>query len=448
MVDTGAWNSTAIDHRAPASRAELVRAIGRWSYVAVVINCVVGSGVFGLPSALAGLAGAWSPLMVLIAGAGVFLFVVCLAEVASRFDESGGPYLYTREAFGAAIGFEVGWLHICTRFLSTAAVLNVLVAYLGEVTPALGTSWGRAASMTLAMGTATYVNVVGVKQSSTVINAFTVAKLLPLIVLIAIGVWKIDPAVLSAQTVNHRSWTDAVLLLIFGYGGFETAVVPAGEARTPKRDSAFALIFALFAIVALYCLIQLVVVGVLPDAKSSKAPVADALRIILGPAGFAIGSIAVVISIYGWIVGSVLTMPRLLFSMAARGEMPPALARINERYRTPHVAIISTSTLALMFGLAGGFQQLATFSAIVRLAIFAMTSGAMLQLRRKRGMPQGFSVPAGSFVAIAAIGFCAWLLTTRDLSQAWVLPLLVLVGLVFWRLNARRLLRRRISVET
>lgn len=411
----------------------LVRAIGRWGLVAVVINSVVGSGIFGLPAPLAGLAGIWSPVTVLIAGGGVLLVVLCIAEVASRFDESGGPYLFTREAFGPAVGFEIGWLHTCTRFLSAAAVLNVLVAYVGEIVPWAGHTIGRAVVMIVAMVPATYVNVIGVKQGSRTVSVFTIAKLLPLTALIVIGVWKISPEVFATQVVPHRNWTDAVLLLIFAYGGFETAVIPAGEAATPKRDTAFALIFSLFGIMALYSLVQLVVVGVVPNAKDSAAPIAAGLQALLGPVGFAIGSAAVIVSIYGWMVGSALTMPRLLFAMSVRGEMPRAFGRVHALYRTPHVAIIVSSTIALLLGLAGGFQQLATFSAICRLAVFAASCGALIRLRKQRGMPEGFSAPGGSVTAVAAIVFCLWLLTTRDISQAWVLPLILVAGWIFWK---------------
>lgn len=428
--------STNVDSL-PTRSPEPIRAIGRWALVAIVVNSVVGSGVFGLPASLAGLAGTWSPVTVLIAGAGVFLVVLCLGEVASRFDESGGPYLYAREAFGPAIGFEIGWLHTCTRLFSAAAVLNVLVAYLIPIMPFVGTTIGRAAVMTLAMASATYVNVIGVKQGSRTVSIFTVAKLLPLAAVILLGVWRISPEVLSTQTVAHRSWTDAVLLLIFGYGGFETAVIPAGEVKTPKRDTAFALVFSLFAVVALYSLIQLVVVGVLPHAKDSSAPIAATLRELVGPVGVSVGSAAVVISVYGWITGSVLTMPRLLFSMSVRGEMPRLFARVHPRYRTPHTSIIVSSIVALSMGLAGGFQQLATFSAIGRLGIFAVSCGALIQLRRKRGMPAGFTVPGGIAVAVAAILFCLWLLSTRDISQAWVLPVILLVGWVIWKVMRR-----------
>ena len=107
----------------------LVRAIGRWDLTAIVINSVIGSGVFGLPATLVVLTGAWSPLAVVIGGLAALVIVLCFAEVASRFDEAGGPYLFARTAFGTFVGFEVGWLHLWTRLFSAAAVLNVFIDY-------------------------------------------------------------------------------------------------------------------------------------------------------------------------------------------------------------------------------------------------------------------------------------------------------------------------------
>src|SRR5262252_7178414 len=173
--------STARAAGGVAARPRLIRAIGRWGLTAAIINGVVGSGIFGLPSSVAGLTGAASPIAVLIAGVSVFVIVLCFAEVGSRFDDAGGPYLYTRAAFGPAVGFQVGWLHIWTRLLSAAAVVNVFASYLAALFPSLGTSPGRTTAITLAIVLATSVNVVGVRQATWAVNAFTVAKLLPLV---------------------------------------------------------------------------------------------------------------------------------------------------------------------------------------------------------------------------------------------------------------------------
>jgi amino acid transporter len=413
-------------------RPTLVRAIGRAGLTAVVINCVIGSGVFGLPATLAALTGSWSPIAVLIAGAGVFFIVLCFAEVGSRFDEAGGPYLYTREAFGPALGFQIGWLHIWTRILAAAAVLNVFVSYLSVLLPWAATGSGRIVTMIAGMAVVTIVNISGVRQAAWMVNAFTVAKLLPLFAVIVLGLGNIDRTVLAAQAVANPQWTEAVLLLVFAYGGFESAVVAGSESRDPKRDTAFALLAGMVVITAVYALVQLAVVAVLPNAAASTASVSAALGVILGQPGVTLGSIAVIMSVYGWLAGFGLMTPRILYAMGQRGELPRVLGRVHARTRIPDAAIIVNSTLALGLGLISTFGQLATFSAISRLGILGTTCAALIALRRKWGPSAGFRAPAGTLCALIGIAFCVWLLSTRSFEQAWFLPVVVAAGAGLW----------------
>jgi amino acid transporter len=415
-----------------SNRPALIRAIGRWALTAAVINSVIGSGVFGLPSTLAGFAGAWSPVTVLIAGAGILVIVMCFAEVASRFDGAGGPYLYNREAFGHAFGFQIGWLQIWTRLVGAAAVLNVLNAYLAPLAPWVGTPTGRATVMIATMTLVTTVNIIGVQRASWTINLFTVAKLLPLVLVIVLGLFHFDKAILNTQTVTEPKWTDAVLILMFGYGGFETGIVAGSESRDPKKDTAFALLTAMIAITVIYCLIQVAIVGILPRAAESKAPIAEALQVLLGPVGLKLGSIAAIVSVYGWLTGFSLMGPRIFYAMAERNEFPPIFAEVNARFRTPHVAIIVNSAIALGLGLMGSFGQLATFAAICRLGIYIATCGALVALRRKHGDPETFRAPGGPALAVIGVAFGIWLLSTRRLDQAWFLPVIVLVGGIVW----------------
>jgi basic amino acid/polyamine antiporter, APA family len=419
------------------SSPTLVRAIGRWALTAFVINCVIGSGVFGLPATLAALTGAWSPAAVLLAGAGILVVVICFAEVGSRFDQAGGPYLYTGEAFGPAIGFQIGWLHIWTRIFAAAAVLNVFVSYFATLVPWASTPVGRATVMTAGMALVTFVNVSGVRQAAWMVNVFTIAKLLPLATVAVLGIANLNRDVLAAQTVADPQWTEAVLLLVFAYGGFESAVVAGSESRDPKHDTAFALLAGMLMITAIYALVQFSVVAVLPNAAAHPAAVSDALGVVLGAPGVAFGSIAVIISVYGWLAGFGLMTPRILYAMGQRGELPRILGRVHARTRIPDAAIVVNSALALTLGLVSNFGQLATFSAISRLGILGMTCAALIALRRKWGAPDGFRAPAGSALAIAGVAFCLWLLSTRSLAQAWFMPVVVLAGAGVWGMRRK-----------
>jgi amino acid transporter len=416
----------------------LVRAMGRWDLTALVINGVIGSSIFGMPSVLAALTGAWSPATAVLGGLGILTILLCHAEVASRFTEPGGTYLYAREAFGRAVGFQAGWLSFWIRVTSMAANLNVFVDYLAQLAPGAGTPAGRAAVMCAVVALVTGLNVIGVRQGSRTVDFFTVAKLLPLFLLVALGVWRVRAEVLATQAVASPDWTQAVLLLVFAYGGFEAALIPAGEAKDPRRDSAFALITALAVIASVYALVQLTVVGLVPEAASVRAPVAAAFGVLMGSAGAAFASLAAMISTYGWAVGATLATPRILYSMAERAELPAALARVHPRFRTPDVSIYTFAAAGLAFGLAGGFAANATLSAIVRLVTYALVCASLPVFRRRPGMEApGFRLAAGDGVALLGIAFCAYLLSTRTFTQAWILVALMAVGFVLG-LAARR----------
>jgi len=430
-----------LPEEAPAlgARPGLVRAIGRWDLTAAVINGVIGSAVFGMPAEQAALTGTLSPFAYVFAGLGVLLIVLCFAEVASRFRDPGGPYLYSREAFGSFVGFEAGWLTFWIRVSAAAANLNVFVEYLSQLLPAAGTPAGRAVTMLAVLGVITLINLRGVRQATWTVDAFTLAKLLPLAALVLLGLPAISGEALASQAVEAPQWTRAILLLMFAYGGFEAPLIPASETRDPRRDSGFALLTALAVVAAVYMLVQLVVVGVVPNVAGQKAPVAAAFRVLLGPPGVALASVAAMVSIYGYTTGSVLQGPRILFSMAERGELPRLFARIHQRFRTPDAAIVAYSVLTLGLALYGSFEWNALLSAIVRLITYGLTCAALLVFRRRRPLePPGFRAPAGALLAPAGTGFCLWLLLwwlserSKDLGHAWLFATIVGLGAVLW----------------
>jgi amino acid transporter len=410
--------------------------MGRWDLTAAVVNAVVGSGIFGMPAVLAGHVGAWSPLAYLLGGIGVLAIVLCFAEVSSRFEEGGGPYVYVRESFGPLAGFLVGWLHLSTRMLSGAAVVNLFGSYLAQLVPAAGGGVVRAAALAAFVGLLTVLNIVGVKQAVWALNLFTVAKLAPLAALVVLGLPRLSAATLASQAVPAPDWAQAVIAVMYSCGGFESAVVPAGEARRPKQDMAFALVTAMSGVVVLYALVQLAVVGVLPrTADAGTTSVSAAFQVLVGPAGGIMATLAVLLSTYGWTGGFLLATPRILHSMADRGEVPRALGAVHPRYRTPHVAILAHAALGLALGIYGTFAWVATVSVLTRLIVYLVTCAALLHFRLRRpAEAPGFRLPAGGAVAGVAIAFCLWLLATRSYAQIWILVAIASAGLVFFLL--------------
>jgi len=430
--------------QATQERPGLLRAIGRWDLTAAVINAVIGSSIFGMPARQAELLGALSPLAYVAAGLGILAIVLCFAEVASRFQDAGGPYLYARESFGPFVGFEAGWLTFWIRVTAVAANLNVFVEYLAQILPAAAAGAGRLCVMALLLGFITIINLRGVRPATWTIDFFTLAKLAPLALLIGLGLPRVSAASLATQHVANPDWTQAILLLVFAYGGFEAPLIPAGEAQNPRRDTAFALLTALAVIAAVYCLVQLVVIGVVPGVAGMKAPVAAAFRALLGPAGVTIASLAAMVSIYGYTTGTVLQSPRVLFAMAERGELPRVFARIHPDFLTPDVAIVTYAALAFVLAAWGSFEWNATLSAIVRLLTYGLTCAALLVLRSRRaGEAPGFRLPAAGLIAPLALLFCLWLLSTRTFTQAWILALILLAGGLLWGTASRRTITPR-----
>jgi len=418
-------------------RPRLVRAIGRWDYTALVVNGVIGSGIFGLPAVLAGLTGVWSPLAYLLAGIGMLAIVLCHAEVASRFTDAGGPYLYSREAFGAFVGVQAGWLSFCIRVTSMGANLNIFADYLTQILPVAGQGGGRVLTLVVVTAVVTWLNVIGVRTGARTVDLFVVAKILPLLFLVVLALPRVSSDVLATQRVPSPDWTQAILLLVFAYGGFEAALIPAGEVQDPRRDSAFALLVGMGVVAALYMAVQVAVVGVLPSAARFPAPVAATFGVLLGPAGVTLGSLAAMISTYGWTAGSALNSPRILYSMADRGDLPGVFARIHPRFRTPHVAILAYSGVGLAFAAYGSFAANATLAAIVRLVTYGLAAASLFVFRRRAATPAGFHLPLANVIVPAAIAFCLWLLSTRTFTQAWILLAMMAVGALLWLASAR-----------
>lgn len=416
---------------------QLVRAIGRWSMVALAVNCIVGSGIFGLPSAVAGYVGHCSPVAVLLAGVAMAAIIGCYAEAASQFTGTGGHYLYVRRAFGRFAGIQVGWMTLLSRLTACAAAVNLLVISLGEFWARAGEPAPRFAVVSLFVGTLGVANYRGVAAGTLVSNVSVVAKLVPLTLVAVVGAFYLTthPALASAPpTGGLDAWLKAVLLLIFAYGGYEAALFPLGEARDPRHDAGFALFVALLIVMALYTVLQLVVVGVLPDAAHSERPLADAARAMMGQGGASLISIGALISVYGYLSANLLGAPRATFALAERGDFPARFATIHPRFRTPHFSIVVFAVLVWAFALLGSFTWNVTLSAVARLLYYGTVCAAVPVLRVKQPGAAAIRLHGGPIVPALGMLVCLALLTRVDFSKSLILLAVILTATVNWLL--------------
>jgi basic amino acid/polyamine antiporter, APA family len=417
----------------------LIRAMGRWTLTALVINSIIGSGIFGLPSVVAGYLGKRSPLAYLVAAAGIGVVMACFAELASQFRQAGGPYLYARDAFGRIIGIEVALFLCLTKVTAVAAAANLFTDYLAEFWPVAQEPLPRLAILTLLIGFVAVVNVRGIKSGASANNVFTVAKLTPLILFAISGclflLFHHSPIGVPAHGLPPapaRNWSEAILIVLFGYAGFEGAVVPMSEAKDPQRDAPFALFVALATVTFLYWSIQYVVVSLLPDAAANGRPLAAAARQIWGTPGALLITLGALMSVFGYLLATLLHSPRLVFALGEKGDIPRVFARIHPRYHTPHVSIFAFAGIAWCLAVAGSFKWNVLVSSIGRLLVYGFTCAALPVLRRKYPDARAFRLPAGNLFAALGLLFVVLLVFRTSRSDGIVFLATTGIAIANW----------------
>lgn len=419
---------------------QLRRALGKWDLTAIGVNQVIGSAIFLIPAALAAQIGSWSWIAVGAVGLLALAIALNFAEAGSRFEGTGGSYLYTRAAFGRFPSFEVGWLLWVTRATSWASVINGLADALGYYWPVLRAGGVRATLIAVAILTIMAVNVRGIRQSSAVVNVLTIGKLVPLVLFVAIGLPYVTWSALPPDTaLGWNQIAASALFLIFAYGGYEVIPVPAGEARDPRRAVPFAMVTTILIVAAVMTAVQIVAVGTLPNLAASKTPLADAAFLFMGAGGALLMTSGAAVSMTGNTVGQALSGSRNLYALAEQGDLPRIFAHVHRRYQTPDVAIVFTSLVALALALTGSFAALAAVSAVSRLLVYAGTCASVLALRRQGPAP--FTIPLGPVVPLIALAITAAILYGATTPQLRTGAYALVVGALLY--GAARVLEKK-----
>jgi APA family basic amino acid/polyamine antiporter len=422
----------------------LVRAIGRWGLAALVINSIIGSGIFGLPAIVAAHLGRQSPLAYIVAAAGIGIIMGCFAEVASQFRQAGGPYLYTRAAFGRLPALEIAWLYWLSRLTAAAAAINLFATYLGYFWPSAQRPLPRAFLAAAILLVITGVNLVGVKIGAHLSSAFTIAKIAPLLLFAGVGLLyafahpPVSPA--HQHVATATDWFDAFLVLIFAYGGFEGALVPMSEARDPQRDVPFAMAVSFLSVTLIYVLVQIVVIRVLADPAQTDRPLAVAAQALLGGGGGAFIAISALLALFGYLSAQMVHVPRITFALAEQGDLPPVFALIHNRFRTPHVSILVFAISLWVLAVIGNFRANVVLSSASRLVTYGLVCAALLALRRNRPGAAAYRLPLGP--AFAAIGIAMMIVLFTRISWeelAWILATAV-VAFLHWLVTRRHFL--------
>jgi amino acid transporter len=416
--------------------AQLVRGIKRWDLVLLIINSVIGAGIFGLPSRIFNLSGTYSLIAFIVCAIVVIIFILCFAEVSSRFDKTGGPYLYTLSAFGPFPAYVTGWLLLLSRIFNYATLVNLIVIYLSFFSNVFNAPAARIIIIALITALLTYINHVGVKNSARVSNIFTVAKIIPLTVFIIVGLFYLQPELLDfSEAPSTSSFSTSVLLLIFAFGGFESILINSGEISNPRRNLPFALFTGIAVITVFYILIQLVCIGTLPTLATSEKPLAEAAGIFMGQAGGYFIAAGALISIFGTLNALMLGGSRLPYALSIERQFPKALDYVHPKYHTPTRSLILFTLIVAVVSMVWGFLAALTIGAIVRVLVYFMVSASLIQLRRKQPQGDYFKIKGGYVIASVAIIICIWLLSASKLTEIRDVGVCTGVGILVYVLN-------------
>ena len=414
--------------------------IGVWM---LVINGIVGAGIFGLPGEAARLAGGFSPWLYLGCAALMLPVMLSFAELSSRHEESGGPVRYTSEVYGPLAGFLAGWALYLGRMTAFAANAVVLVAAIGYFWPAADAPAARLALLFAVCALLTVIKLVGTRRAMGSLGVLTVLKFVPLVGLVAWGLAQVPQQMAAGLRIAPPPGADlgaAVLLVFYAYVGFESGLVPAGEARDARRDMPRALLWSIAVAATLYASLQLVCLAVRPDLGTLQRPLVEVAAAVLGPPGAMLMMAGMVASIGGNLSGSLFSAPRITHALARDGWLPRPFAHVSARYGTPAVSILVFGAAAFALAAAGSFVWLAGLSVLARTLIYlACVSTLPVLRRRERAAPRvdALRLPGGPAIPLLAMAVCVALLTQVRLRDWLATAAMLGVGALLFAAAAR-----------
>lgn len=404
----------------------LPRVIGVRGLAAAIFNITIGAAIFVLPAHVAGGLGAAAPLAYLVCAVATALVALCIAEAGSRVPRSGGPYAYVGTAFGPYAGYLCGvllWLGIT---LAMGAVATVFADAVAGLLPALGGPLPRGALLILVYGSLAFVNIRGAALGSHVSGVATVAKIVPLIAFVVLGLSHVRAENLALGSFpSFKHLGESGLLLMFAFFGMESALQVSGEVRDAARAVPRAIALAVTGVGVLYISVQLVAQGILGSAlaapETAKAPLAAAAVQVAGPTGATLILVAMIVSTFGFMTATMLATPRSLFALAVDGYLPPPLAAVHQVHHTPHVAIAIQGLIVSAIAVTGTYVKLALIANVAILLVYLACCLAVWRLRQRdvgvAGTP--FVMPAGRVVPWVAAGLIVALLVTAT-AQEWL----------------------------
>ena len=419
-----------------SSEEKLPRNLGLWGIWMLVVNGLIGAGIFGLPSGAAALAGEYSVLVYAFCALLILPIILCFAELGSYFRGTGGPIRYGTLAFGPFVGFQGGWLYYLARLISFSANTVLLTDSIAYFIDGAGTGTGRIISLAVICVGLSVINVLGSIESIRSMTLFTVIKFAVLILLPLGGFILLGAEVIPSFESPIPPTEDlgaAALLLIYAFVGFEGAVVPAGEAKRPERDMPLGLLLGLAVVAVLYMVIQLVSQAALPDLANSKTPLLDVSASLFGPVGAIVLMIGVAASVLANLVSSMFSATRVTYALSLEKSLPRWFGEVHSRYLTPANSVVFFGVAAFLLAAFGSFTVLAAMTVLSRLFLYGMSCAAIPKLRPQFRGAGRFILKGGYLIPILGIAACLWLMMQVSERSIWMTAIFVGIGsFLYW----------------
>lgn len=422
----------------PPPVTTLPRTLGVFGLWLLVLNGMIGAGIFGIPAEGARLAAGWSPWLFLLTAVLIAPVLLCFAQLSSATRESGGPARYVQIAFGRQAGFQAGWAMYIARMTAFAANLNLLLSALGYFLPGVTDGAGRMLALAALVAGLAWLNIVSVRWAMQSLAALTAGKLLPLLALAVLGLLALpaaaEPPPLPA--LEEISIGAALLLMIYAYVGFESGLIPGGEARAPQRDMPRALLASLAVCAVLYAVLQWACIALLPDLVETQRPLVALGELLLGPLGATLILAAIIMSVGGNLLGSMFSVPRITHAFAEQRLVPEVFGAVSVRHATPWFSVLAYALLCWALAASGSFVWLASLSVLTRLLIYLACIAAMPAVARQ-APADALRLPGGKAVPLLAALFCIGLLTQVSWTAVLATATLLLSGSLLYLLARR-----------
>jgi len=416
---------------------KLPRNLGLWGIWMLVVNGLIGAGIFGLPGGAATLAGEYSVLVYAFCALLILPIILCFAELGSYFRGTGGPIRYGTLAFGPFVGFQGGWLYYVARLISFSAntvLLTDSIAYFFISGASTGT--GRIISLAVICVGLSVINVLGSIQSIRSMTLFTVIKFAVLILLPLGGFIILGSAVIPSfvsPIPPSENLGAATLLLIYAFIGFEGVAIPAGEAKRPERDIPLGLLLGLAVVAVLYMVIQLVSQAAVPNLVNSKTPLLDVSASLFGPVGAIVLMVGVAASVLANLLSSMFSATRVTYALSLEKSLPSWFGEVHSRYLTPANSVVFFGLAAFLLAVFGSFTVLAAMTVLSRLFLYGMSCAAIPKLRSQFRGEGRFILKGGYTIPVLGIVACLWLMLQVSFQSVWLTAIFVGIGsLLYW----------------